>query len=54
MASRVHWAGPHDEETACGKIALLPDGTRLLETDTDPDQLSCKTCERLFEKAAKS
>ena len=42
----VHKGGPYDVKTACGKFALLEDGTRLLETDTDPDQIGCKQCLR--------
>jgi hypothetical protein len=43
----VHWAGVHDQITACGRVALLEDGTRLLETDTDlENQVDCKTCLR--------
>lgn len=49
----VHLAGPDDALTACGKVALLDDGTRLLETDTREYQLSCKTCLRLAERATK-
>jgi hypothetical protein len=42
----VHWAEATDAMTACGKVALLEDDTRLLETDTDENQINCKLCLR--------
>jgi hypothetical protein len=49
--TRVHFAKPTDIVTACGKVALLNDGTRLLETDTSEQQVNCKICSRILAKA---
>lgn len=50
MTGVVHFASAEDGYTRCGKLALLEDGTRLLETDLNEMQVSCKTCLRLMAK----
>jgi hypothetical protein len=50
MMSRVHYARPHDVMTACGKVALLDDDTRILETDLDKNQIDCRTCLKILSK----
>lgn len=50
--TRVHYAKPTDIKTACGKGALLDDDTRILETDLDPMQVDCRTCQRKMKNLA--
>lgn len=50
MMGQVHLAKPDDVRTACGRVALLEDGTRRLETDTDARQISCATCARILKR----
>jgi hypothetical protein len=42
----VHWAGPQDQRTACGRWTMHEDGARILETDADADLVDCRSCLR--------